>query len=278
MGLQCDHEVMSDFSAQYGTYALVTGASAGIGEEFARQLARRGLNLVLVARREEKLSALAAALTEAADIDVKVIALDLVSEHAVAELEKATEALDIGLAVLNAGVLVTGAFLDQSRETHTDLVLLNSVRPMQLAHHFGSRLVQRGRGGIILVASLVGEHPTPYEATYAASKAFVSSFGQALHTELVGTGVDITVLAPGLVDTPMVRDSAVDVTNTQLTVTGPEPVVRAALDGLGKKALVIPGATNKLADIAFRVLPRPVAVRLGGRIMRQVLTQPGHAG
>ncbi len=278
MGLQCDYEVMSDFSAQYGAYALVTGASAGIGQEFARQLARRGLNLVLVARREEKLRALASALTEAVDIDVKVIALDLVAEHAVAELEEATKGLDIGLAVLNAGVLITGAFLDQSRETHTDLVLLNSVRPMQLTHHFGNRLVQRGHGGIVLVASLVGEHPTPYEATYAASKAFVSSFGQSLHTELAGTGVDVTVLAPGLVDTPMVRDSAVDVTNTQLTVTGPEPVVRAALDGLGKKALVIPGATNKLADIAFRVLPRPVAVRLGGRIMRQILTRPGQAG
>lgn len=265
---------MSVFSAQYGSYALVTGASAGIGEEFARQLAERGLNLVLVARRGEKLKALASALTESAGIDVKVVAVDLVSEKAVAELARATEALDIGLVVLNAGVLVVGPFLDQPPDTQTNLVLLNALRPMQLAHHFCSSLVRRHRGGIILVASLAGQHPVPYEATYAASKAFVSSFGQSLHTELAGTGVDVTVLAPGMVDTPMIRDSAVDVTNTQLSVTGPEPVVRAALDGLGKKALVIPGATNKLADIVFRMLPRSVAVRLGGKIMRQILTAP----
>lgn len=278
MGFRCHHEVMGDFMVRYGAYALVTGASAGIGEEFARQLAQRGLNLVLIARREEKLKALATSLTESAGIDVKVVVLDLVSEHAVAELEEATEQLDIGLVVLNAGVLVIGPFLDQPRDTQTNLVLLNSVRPMQLAHHFGNRLMRRHRGGIILVASLAGEHPMPYEAAYAASKAFVSSFGQALHTELAGTGVEVTVLAPGLVDTPMVQDSAVDVTNTQLSVTGPAPVVLAALEGLGKKALVIPGATNKLADMAFRVLPRPVAVRLGGKIIRKMLTgpTPGH--
>ncbi|HTQ16420.1 SDR family NAD(P)-dependent oxidoreductase [Mycobacterium sp.] len=265
---------MTTFRDRYGSYALVTGASGGIGEEFARQLAHRGLNLVLVARRQEKLEELAAALTASANVDVKTVVLDLLAEDAIATLLKATESVDIGLVVLNAGTLIMGPFLDGTLQEHTDLVSLNVFVPMQLAHQFGNRLVRRGRGGLMFVASIVGEHPTPYEANYAASKAYVSSLGRALHVELSKAGIDVTVLAPGLVDTPMLQNAPADVTETKLSVTGPGPVVRAALDGLGRRVLVIPGALNKLTDVTLKHVPRSTGVRIAGSILGRMLANP----
>lgn len=260
---------MTNFRDRFGPYALVTGASAGIGEEFARQLAGRGLNLVLVARRGDKLEELAAALR---GVEVKVLPLDLLAPDAIATLLKETESLDIGLAVLNAGILTLGSFLDVPLDNHTNMALLNSVVPMQLAHHFGRRLVARGRGGLLFVASVAGEHPIPYEATYSASKAYTSSLGQSLRVELAREGVAVTVLAPGLVDTDMVKNAPIDVPKGPLAITGPEPVVRAALNGLGKKSIVIPGASNKLADSALRHLPRWAAVKIVGSMLGKMLT------
>lgn len=262
---------MTSFRDRYGSYALVTGASAGIGEEFARQLAQRGLNLVLVARRQEKLDELAAALTASAGVQVRTVALDLVADDAVAALLSATESVDLGLVVLNAGTLSLGPFLDRPLDEHVNLMNLNAVVPMQLSYAFGNRLKSRGRGGLVLVASIAGEHPTPYEANYSASKAYVSTLGQALHVELAPAGIDVTVLAPGLVDTPMTQNAPADVTSGTLPITGPEPVVRAALDGLGKRAFVIPGALNKAIDLALRLAPRSVGVSRVGSMLGRML-------
>jgi short-subunit dehydrogenase len=262
---------MTSFRDRYGRYALVTGASAGIGEEFARQLAGRGLNLVLVARRQDKLDELAAALTASAGVEVRTVALDLLAEDAVTVLLDSTESVDLGLVVLNAGLLSLGPFLDRPLDEHADLLKLNAVVPMRLSHVFGNRLKRRGHGGLVLVASIVGEHPTPYEANYSASKAYLSTLGQALHVELAPAGVDVTVLAPGLVDTPMTRNAPGEVTTGRLPISGPGPVVRAALDGLGRRALVIPGALNKVIDVALRLAPRSVGVRTLGSMLGRML-------
>jgi short-subunit dehydrogenase len=196
---------MTQFRDRYGKYAVVTGASSGIGEEFARQLAERGLNLALVARRSDLLIELADTLMSRFGIDIKTLPLDLTAPDAVGSVLRETEALDVGLAVVNAAQVVWGPFLDSTLQEVTDLVTLNAVVPMQLTHEFGARFKRRGRGGVLLVGSLSGHQPTPYCANYSASKAYVSTLGQALHMELAKSGVDVTVLAPGVVDTAMYR-------------------------------------------------------------------------
>ena len=252
----------AEFARRYGSYALITGASAGIGEEFARQLARRGLNLVLVARRADRLASLADELKAAHGVDARVLSVDLQTEDAVDVVLRETEVVDIGLAVLNAGLHNVGLFVDIPARAHTDLVVLNVLRPMQLAHGLAPRFIARGRGGLVLVASLAAAAAMPYQANYAASKAYVSSLGQALRAELRDSNVDVTVLAPGIVNTDMAHRAPIDMKKNPLPVSDSPPVVTAALDGLGRKAVVVPGVVNTTMDIALRrLIPRVVSAR-----------------
>jgi len=156
---------------KHGPYALITGASLGIGEEFANQLAQKGFGLVLVARNQTKLDSIASRLSSTYRVDVKVIALDLMKENAAEELVTATSHLEIGLVVLNAGVYGFGAFLDNSLEYERNLIQLNMIAPMQLAHQFGRKMAQRHRGGILFLGSSAGFQAIPYNANYSASKA-----------------------------------------------------------------------------------------------------------
>ena len=132
---------------KHGPYALITGAALGIGEAFANQLAQKGFSLVLVARNHQKLMSIASRLSSTYRIDVKVVALDLMQEHAAGQLVAETNQLEIGLVVLNAGIYGLGAFLENTLEYERNLMQLNMVSPMQLAHHFGREMVQRQRGG-----------------------------------------------------------------------------------------------------------------------------------
>jgi short-subunit dehydrogenase len=180
---------------RYGGYALITGASSGIGAEFAVQLAAAGLDLVLVARRKDRLDDLAARLTEQHGVTVKVVAIDLATGDAITELTRRTEHLDIGVVVASAGIVTSGPFLSQPLATESALLHLNLAVPMQLAHHYGRRLVARQHGALILLSSAAGFAAVPSSANYAATKAYLASLGQALHYELRGTGVDILTTA-----------------------------------------------------------------------------------
>ena len=177
--------------------ALVTGASSGIGEEFARALSRRGYELVLVARREDRLRALADELPG----EAHVVACDLaVDADSVAEQVDAL-GLSVDLLVNNAGYGTYGRFLDQDPEREALEVRLNCEAVVRLTHAFLPGMVSRGRGGVITVASTAGMQPLPYEAVYAATKAFARSFSDGLHTELRGTGVRVLAVNPGPVPT-----------------------------------------------------------------------------
>jgi uncharacterized protein len=177
--------------------ALITGASAGIGEEFAKQLAARGYDLILVARRKDRLEQLA----ERVPTKSHVVECDLVTDAAKLPGKVAKLGVDVDLLVNNAGFGLRGRFLELDPEREAEMVRVNCEAVVTLTHAFVPGMVERGRGGVITVASTAGMQPLPYEAVYGASKAFAISFMEALWMELRGTGVQITVVNPGPVKT-----------------------------------------------------------------------------
>jgi uncharacterized protein len=180
--------------------SVVTDASSRVGSEFARQLAEAGLSLALVAKQRSKLEPLIRELQERFEASPEVVELDLLADTAIDQLLARTSQLDVGLVVLGASTITAGAFTTNELQAETELITLSAVRPMQLAHHYASRVVDRQRGGIILLTSAVGPQPAPYLANYAATKAYVSALGQALSYELHHSGVDVTVLSSGPVN------------------------------------------------------------------------------
>lgn len=264
------------FQQKYGPYALVSGASAGIGKEFARQLAQQGLNVVIVARRRAALDALAAEIESTYKVRVRSIALDLATEEASARLVELTSDLELGLVVLNAATLTVGPFLAGNLEQELGLIKLNVAATIEMTHRFGNRLRNRGRGGLILLSSVAGHGAFPYQANYAASKAYISSFGLALHEELRSLGIDVLMLTPGPTKTEgFVGAEGIDFSKLPLPAMIPESVVRAALNGLGRKTIVIPGVMNRISDTLGKyVLPRTFSARLFGKILAKALTAP----
>lgn len=240
---------MTDLPAKYGRYALITGASSGIGAEFASQLADAGFDLVVVARRRDRLEALAAQLQDRTGRHVFTVALDLAAPGAVEDLVTRTRDLDIGLVVAAAGLMTVGKFTDNDHAAETATVQVNVLALMQLAHAYGTAMAQRGRGAVILVSSTVGHAAVPYTANYAATKAYVSSLGRALHYELKPAGVDVLTLAPGPTDTEGLHEAeGIDFTALPMPIMSTTAVVRIALKKLGHRALVIPGVMNRVSD------------------------------
>jgi hypothetical protein len=266
---------MTDLRARYGQYALVTGASSGIGAEFAAQLAAAGLNLVLVARRKDRLDALSGRLRTAHGIATEVVELDLAGDAAVTELVRRTGHLEVGLVVANAGVLTTGPFLGNDWAAESELLRVDLAVPAEMAHVYGRMFARRGRGALILVSSVVGFAPVPYSANYGAAKAYIASLGQALHYELKGSGVDVLTLAPGSTRTEGADNApGIDFGKMPGQAMQPGPVVSAALRGLGRKSLVIPGAANKTTDFFGKYLtPRRAQTALFGTLTGRALDE-----
>jgi uncharacterized protein len=264
---------MRNLAASYGGAALITGASSGIGAEFAHQLADAGFDLILVARRQNRLEALSQDLHARTGVRVTVVATDLAAPGAVDDLIERTANLDIGLVVANAGTMVVGAFADNDYLAETATVQLNTVAVMQLTHRYSQRMTRRGRGALILVSSLVGQFAAPYSANYAATKAYVSALGLALHSELKPAGVDVLTLAPGPTDTEgMTTTDGFDASKLPMPMMSTTAVVRVALKRLGRRSLVIPGALNRFTDfLGTRVLGRRVMTALFGYTMSRTL-------
>jgi uncharacterized protein len=217
---------------RYGPWALVTGASSGIGEEFARQAAANGLNVVLVARREERLKEVAAELTTHHGIAVLVLPVDLAADGAFAAIVERTDGLDIGLVISNAGAGNPGPFISLPHDRLREIVRLNVVAHLDLAHHFGKKLAERGRGGLVLVSALAAAGGLPFMANDSATKAYVLNLGEALHVELRQAGVDVTVLVPVLVNTPVVARIGLDRIGLPAEAITAEQAVDEALTAL----------------------------------------------
>src|SRR6202043_4052837 len=178
---------------QFGPWALITGASSGIGREFARQIAASGIHLVLVARRETLLKEIGAELTKEFRVEHRVIVADLSEDGSVKLVESATADLDIGLVVSNAGTANPGEFLKLDRQLLQATLRLNTMAHLDITHHFGAKLAKRRRGGLILVGAMGAENGIPCIANDVGAKAYVHSLGEALHYEFKPLGVYVTV-------------------------------------------------------------------------------------
>ena len=240
--------------------ALITGASSGLGLEFAELLAAQKVNLVLAARRREPMEELAADLRRKHGVDVVVEPIDLAAPGAAARLKGSLDerALQINILVNNAGYGLHGEFLETPIERTTDMIQLNITALTELSYVFGRDMASRGSGQILLIASLLGLQPVPTYAAYAATKSYVLAFGEALHEELRPQGVAVTSLCPGHTETGF--DAAADAPVSpmlRLLTMKPRPVVASGLRALGRgKASVIPGFLNNIIAFSNRLTPR----------------------
>lgn len=252
--------------------ALITGASAGIGEEFARQLAARGTDLVLVARRQDRLDALAAELGGEGR-DVEVIAADLTDAEDLGRVAARTAdtARPVDLLVNNAGFGAYGPFDELGLERTVGMIDLNVTALTHLAYVAVERMRRVGAGGIINVASIAAFQANPYGAVYGATKAFVLSLTEALHEEVRGDGVRVSALCPGITRSEFQGVAAVDADALpSATVMEVAPVVTAALAGFTRnQAVVTPGVLNKAMAVG-RMAPSRLSRRVSGLMHRRI--------
>lgn len=254
-------------TTSYGPWAVVTGASSGIGRAFAEHLAAAGLDLVLAARSTDRLASLGATLSRRHGIAHRVVTVDLSHPEGAQRLIDATEDLDVGLLISNAGGGWPGRFLDQPLDDLHRRLTLNATSHLELVHAFGRRFVARGRGGVVLVSALGAIHGLPNMAHASASKAYVLNLGEALHYELAAAGVDVTVMLPGNVDTPIIDSIGIDRSRMPVRPLPVDAAVRETLAAFRKhRPMHIPGRRMRMVT---RLLPRSWSVRLNGRMLGQ---------
>ncbi|MFO0762423.1 MAG: SDR family NAD(P)-dependent oxidoreductase [Byssovorax sp.] len=253
----------STFVDRYGPWALVAGASQGLGAEFSRKLAARGLNLLLVARGAPALDGLAAEIRAAHPVEVRTAAIDLARADLGEQVKALAAGLDVGLVVYNAAAAHVGAFLDQSLASKLAIVDVNCRGPLVVLDALLPPMVERGRGGVILMTSLAASQGSPLLATYAASKAFDLVLGEGLWHELRPKGIDVLACRAGATRTPAYEKS--NPAPGPSPVMEPGPVVDEALAALGKTPSFVPGAFNKAATFFMNhLLPRRTAVTIMG--------------
>lgn len=259
------------FLKHFGPWAVVTGASSGIGREFAEQLAKMKFNVVLVSRRKDVLTVIGSELTKQYSIKTRSVALDLSHPNFLVELARSTADIDVGLVVSNAGADHMGAFLRIPLEDLQSMHRLNAASHLDVAHHFGSRFVEsREKAGILFVSSTASLQATPLLANYAGSKAYVRTLGQALNSELRKTGIHSSVLIPGPTATPAFNERTdIDLKTMPMPPMAAAPVVRAGLQAIAKnKPYVIPGFMNSMMDFVGRkVMTRGMAASMWGILM-----------
>lgn len=255
---------MSRLLERYGPWAVVTGASDGIGREIARGLAAAGLHLVLVARRAGALTELADSLTSLHRIETLVIAEDLGAPGACDRVAAQTRDLDVGLLVAAAGFGTSGPFLATPIADELAMIDVNCRAVAELCHHFGGRFARQQRGGLILMSSLLAFQGVPRAANYAATKAYVQSLAEGLRAELAPQGVDVLASAPGPIHTGFARRAAMQMSMGQR----PAVVARATLRALGRRSVVRPGWLSKLLEASLMFLPRWGRVRVMALVIR----------
>jgi short-subunit dehydrogenase len=249
---------------------LVTGASSGIGAEIARELAGRGHGVTLVARREERLRELAQELERNHEVRAEIVAASVSDREGRQRLADEIEGRGLTVEVLvnNAGFGSGGRFQNQEVEAEEEMVRTNVEGVVGLCGVYAPRLVARGRGAILNVGSVAGFQPVPRQTTYAATKAFVNSFTEALHMDLAGTGVSATLVCPGFTETEFAEVGGLGSFDQlpSFLVDSPRDVARAAVEGMEKgKRSVVPGAHNVVTALGGRLAPRSLLLPAMGR-------------
>lgn len=255
----------------FGPWALITGASSGIGREFARQLAASGINTVLVARRQALLEEVGRENAKAFGVQYRAVVADLSQDGALHALAQATQGLDIGLIVSNAGTATPGRFLEQDRDELTRLLRLNAFAHLEIAHHFGRQLARRGRGGIVLCGAMGARHGIPYVANDSGAKAYVESFGESLHVELLPLGVNVTVLVVGPTQTAIIDKFGLDPDAMPMKPMTVEQCVLEGLKALRKnRSSHLSGRMNR---VMAALIPNGVSRKMMGKMMAKTLAK-----
>lgn len=266
---------MKSLSTKYGGWAIVTGASSGIGKSFAHLVARDGMNVVLVARSEGALKETAGELHSRYSVQTRVLALDLTEPITRETLDRETLDLDVGLLINNAAAEQRGAFLRHSERELRDVIELNVTAPTELGQRFGRRFVRRKRGGIIFVSGSIGYQAVPHLANYAATKAHQVHLAEALYYELGPYGVDVLGLSPGLTTTPMVGrlEQAISFNRIGMIQLRPETVAQQGLKQLGRRPSVVVGLQYKVfAMLTKRILSRAAGAWVFGTLIRMAFS------
>jgi len=254
---------------QFGPWALITGASSGIGKEFARQIAASGINVVLVARREALLQEAGAEFTKKYGVEHRVVVEDLSREGFMDRLAAATNSLDIGLVVSNAGTANPGEFLKLDRSELVRLMKLNSLSHLDITHHFGQRLVKRGRGGIVLCGAMGAMQGIPYMANESGAKSYVQSFGEALHAELHPFGVHVSVLVIGPTQTAIIEKIGFDPATMPMKPMSVEQCVLEGLEALKQnRATHLSGRINRIMNA---LIPASLSRSIMGKLIAKAL-------
>lgn len=256
---------------KYGPWAVITGASDGIGRALVERVAAEGLNVVLVARRDAALRQLAEAVHRGSNVQTRFVAVDLSTPDGPAALIDAVADLDVGLAVLAAGFGGAGLFAESSPSAEAEMVAVNVSAVAQLAQHFAHHMTARQRGGIVMFGSLLGWQGVPGQANYAATKAYVQALGEGLRPELKAHGVDVLCVAPGPVHSGFADRAGM----TMASATSPEVVASSVLAALGRRTTVVPGLQGKFLTASVKMLPRPARSAILGRVMESMRNGDG---
>lgn len=254
---------------KYGSWALVTGASSGIGEEFARRLASEDLNLILAARRIERLEKLAAELKEKHNIKVVTAPVDLSKKKFLNALKEYAGKREVGILINNAGFGYNGEFVEADPDIFRKMIKVNCLASTEIAHYFGGQMAKRNKGAIIFLGSLVGYNPVPLTTVYSATKAFNLFMGEALWYELKKNNVDVLALNPG--------GTATEFQQVAGTSSGPaarsvEEVVNTAMKKLGRRPSVVDGFANKVLSVIPRIITRRSALMIAGYMRKKLYT------
>lgn len=246
---------ITSFKDRYGPVALVTGASSGIGRAYAQQLAQWGFDLVLVARRGDRLAELAQVAKAEYGTNCTILELDLTDAQACDTILDATANLDIGLVISNAGWGLKGEHAQFDAQAMLDMVAVNSHTPMLLARGFIPRLRARGQGGMVMISSVEGLMGAPYSAVYGASKAFVNSFGEALWGELTPEGLDILTICPGATNTEAPAKQGIDPA-TMMEVMEPEEVALFTFENMKNGPVLVSSDFYRTMFDQMTAMPR----------------------
>ncbi len=262
--MKLNNKTIDRLKKNYGHWALVTGATSGIGKALATQLAESGFNVVITGRKEEQLNALSTEFFDLYGIESIPVAGDLSQREDVETLLRETSHLPIGIVILNAGFGTSGKLINSNIETELNMIDLNCKSILQMSHHFSSKMIAETRqGAIVLLSSMVAFQGVPNAANYAASKAYVQSLGEGLARELKPYGIDILCAAPGPVESGFSARA-----NMKMGMSmSPKDVALPIIGAIGKKNTILPGFLTKFLVYNLRLLPRWGKVRVMEKVM-----------